>query len=144
MNFHSYFYMWPIVCVQNVIGAGMMYQIIKYLKSKQLGFQTLLDNLYIQLMEYWIIEASMYSVAFILFEMEVTNWILAWIIGFGTYLSIVLSSIHLMVCLLFQIVLILFQDKIEGFEDQKILSYTRQVLKVFSTFKRNQSPSILY
>ena len=122
----------------------MMYQITKYLKSKQLGFQTLLDNLYIQLMEYWIIEASMYSVAFILFEMEVTNWILAWIFGFGIYLSIVLSSIHLMVCLLFQIVLIWFQDKMEGFEDQKILSYTRQVLKVFSTFKRNQSPSILY
>ena len=122
---NSNIYMWPIVCVQNVIGAGMMYQIIKYLKSKQLGFQTLLDSLYIQLMEYWIIEASMYSAAFTLLEMEVTNWILAWIFGFGTYLIVVLSSIHLMVCLLFQIVLIWFQDKIEGFEDLKILNYTR-------------------
>ena len=98
----------------------MMYQITKYLKSKQLGYQTILDSLYIQLMEYWIIEASMYSIVYILFEMEVTNWFLAWIFGFGTYLAVVLRSIHLMVCLLFQILLI----KIEAFEDQKILSYT--------------------
>ena len=132
MDFHSYFYMWPIVCVQNVIGAGIMYQIINYLKSKQLGFQTLLDCLYIQLMEYWIIEASMYSIAYALFEMQVTNWILAWIFGFGIYLAIALSSIHLMVCLLFQIVLIWFQDKIEDFEDQKVLTCIRQVLTVFS------------
>ena len=119
-------YLTPVVLVQTALGAAMIYQIIDYLKLKPLGDQTLLDGLYIQLMEYWILESIFFLLGIEFFEdKEVTHWILTWIIGFGWYLVTILSSIHLIVCLTIQFVLIWYQDKIEEYEDSKVLNIIR-------------------
>lgn len=115
----------PIQLGIGASGACLMYQIISYLKSKPLGFQTLLDGIYIQLMECWILEGTLIIIGSILVTVDNVHWILAWIFGFGLYLSLILSAIHLIICLMFQIVLIWYQDKLEEFEDKKVLRWIR-------------------
>ena len=109
-----------------------MIQIIKYLKSKPLGFQTLMDSLYIQLIQYWILESFMTFVTIILIQIQENNWILAWLVGFGTYLAMLLSSLHLIICLIFQIQLIWYQSVSDTFEDEKVLEYIRYKFKINS------------
>ena len=111
-----------------IFGFAMMYQIIKYLKFKPLGYQTLMDSLYAQLIQYWMLESFMIFVTIILIEIPEKYWILAWLVGFGTYLSLLLSSIHLISCLIFQINLIWFQNVLERFEDERVLKYIRYVM----------------
>ena len=98
-----------IISIFGTLGIAMMFQIIKYLKSKPLGFQTLMDSLYIQLIQYWILESSLTFVTIILIQLQENDWILAWLVGFGTYLAMLLSSIHLLICLIFQILLFWYQ-----------------------------------
>ena len=119
-----------IVSIFGTLGIAMMFQIIKYLKSKPLGFQTLMDSLYIQLIQYWILESSLTFVTIILIQIQENNWILAWLVGFGTYLAMLLSSIHLLICLIFQILLIWYQSIFDPFEDGKILKYIRYKFKI--------------
>ena len=118
-------YLAPVVLVQTALGAAIIYQIIDYLKLKPIGEQTLLDGLYIQLMEYWMLESIFVAIGIECFEDKISHWILAWIVGFGWYLVTILNSIHLIVCLTIQIVLIWYQDKIEGYEDSKVLNIIR-------------------
>ena len=119
-----------IVSIFGTLGIAMMFQIIKYLKSKPLGFQTLMDSLYIQLIQYWVLESSLTFVTIILIQIQENNWILAWLVGFGTYLAMLLSSIHLLICLIFQILLIWYQSIFDPFEDGKILKYIRYKFKI--------------
>ena len=121
-----------IVSIFGTLGIGMMFQIMKYIKSKPLGFQTLMDSLYIQLIQYWILESFLTFVTIILIQIQENNWFLAWLIGFGTYLAMLLSSIHLLICLIFQILLIWYQSIFDTFEDEKILKYIRYKLKINS------------
>ena len=115
----------PIQLGIGACGACLMSQIISYLKSKPLGFQTLLDGIYIQLMECWILEGTLIIIGSILATVDDLHWVLAWIFGFGLYLALILSAIHLIVCLMFQIFLIWYQDKIEEFEDKNVLRWIR-------------------
>ena len=121
-----------IVSIFGTLGIAMMFQIIKYLKSKPLGFQTLMDSMYIQLIQYWILESFLTFVTIVLIQIQENNWILAWLVGFGTYLAMLLSSIHLLICLIFQILLIWYQSIFDIFEDEKILRYIRYNLKINS------------
>ena len=138
-------YLTPVVLVQSALGAAIIYQIIDYLKHKALGFQTILDGLYIQLMEYWMLEIIVLVLWVECFEDKITHWILAWIVGFGGFLVTFLSAVHLIVCLTFQILLICYQNKIEELDDRKVLKVVRSVIFNVQTFTSTiNSPVFIY
>ena len=80
-----------------------------------------LDDLYIQLHEYWIVEGMIIYGAVTIYELQETSWILSWIFGFGCYLFFLLASFHLLVCLIFRIILIFSHSTFEEIEDKYIL-----------------------
>ena len=65
------------------LGIYLMYYIRLYLRSKPPGLKTLLDELYSQLHEYWIVEGIIIYGAVTIYELQETSWILSWIFGFG-------------------------------------------------------------
>ena len=107
------------------LGIYLMYYIRLYLRSKPPGFKTILDELYIQLHEYWIVEGMIFYGAVTIYELQETSWILSWIFGFGYYLLFLLASFHLLVCLIFRIFLIFSHSTFEEIEDKYILGTIR-------------------
>ena len=106
-------------------GLYLMYCIIHYLKNKPPGLKTILDGLHIQLLQYWMIEAVVSYLFITLFEFQVRSWILSWIVGFGVHLILLLTSLHLLVCLVFRILLIFHYYVLEEVSDKRILRWTR-------------------
>ena len=106
-------------------GLYLMYCIIHYLKNKSPGLKTILDGLHIQLLQYWMIEAVVSYLFITLFEFQVRSWILSWIVGFGVHLILLLTSLHLLVCLVFRILLIFHYYVLEEVSDKRILRWTR-------------------
>ena len=100
-------------------------RIIKHIKSKAFGTQTLLDALYIQLLQNWVFEGAFHAAVFTLVELNHTSVISSWIVGWGTYTMIVLSSIHVVFCLVSRIARIFANDYMDRFGDNKILWSTR-------------------
>ena len=60
-------------------GFYLMCYIRNYLRNKPPGFKTILDDLYIQLHEYWIVEGMIIYGAVTIYELQETSWILSWI-----------------------------------------------------------------
>ena len=106
-------------------GFYLMYSIGNYLRNKPLGLNTLLDRLYIQLHEYWIIDGILVYGVVTIYELQETSWILSWIFGFGWYLFFLLASFHLLVCLILRIILIFSHSTLEKIEDKYILGTIR-------------------
>ena len=106
-------------------GFYLMCYIRNYLRNKPPGFKIILDDLYIQLHEYWIVEGMIIYGAVTIYELQETSWILSWIFGFGCYLFFLLASFHLLVCLIFRIILIFSHSTFEEIEDKYILGTIR-------------------
>ena len=122
-NFPVFPLMWSFI----LVGWYVINRIIKYIKSKPIGTQTLLDSLYVQLLQKWTFEGFMYAMICTLVELQHTSMISSIIVGWGTYLAIMLSSIHSICCLFYRIILIFCPDFLENVEDKKILTITRYV-----------------
>ena len=120
----------PLMWILIIVGWYVINRIIKYIKSKPIGTQTLLDGLYVQLLQKWTFEGFMYAMICTLVELQHTSTISSIIVGWGTYLAIMLSSVHSICCLFYRIILIFSPDFLENVEDKKILTITRYVYLV--------------
>ena len=85
--------------------------------------QTLLDGLYIQLLNNWFLEGVMYLMVYTLLDLQLTSWTITWIFGWGMYLSYISSVIHLICCLIYRISTIFFHDYIKSLRIQRFLRY---------------------
>ena len=117
--------MFPFLWCLIIMGWYVFYRIIGHIKSKAFGTQTLLDVLYIQLLQNWVFEGVFQAALFTLVEQNHTSLVSSWIVGWGAYAMVVLSSIHVVFCLLSRIALIFASDYMDRFEDCKILWFTR-------------------
>ena len=109
-----------------ILGTYLYSQVIRYLKDKPPANQTLLDGIYIQLFQYLIIEGWMIGITLSTKEIFGTvPWILAVILGWGTYISRNLFGIHLFICLFVKYVLIFKQEVSEEVDDNCILKWSR-------------------
>ena len=106
-------------------GSYLRYYIAHYLKNKPPGFKTILDCQHIQLLQYWTLESVANYAFATLYEFEVTSWTLSWIVGFGGYLVLILTSLHLFICLVFRVILIFYHHTIEEIPDKSIMKITR-------------------
>ena len=107
------------------IGLFAIHTIADYVKQK--CNQTLLDGLYIQLLNNWFLEGIMYMMVYTLLDLQLTSWTITWIFGWGMYLSYIFSVIHLICCLLYRISTIFFHDYIETLRVQRFLRFVRLV-----------------
>ena len=119
MSFESYLVAvtWGIVC----LGVYLMFNLIKYLKEKPPGMQTLLDGIHQQLLWIWIVESSMLLVMVSLVNWGFKSYPTALIFGYGTFVIICMSSIYQMICVVARIGLVFFQETIEDFPEDHIL-----------------------
>ena len=118
-----YFESYLVAVTWGIVGLGvyLMFNIIKYLKEKPPGMQTLLDGIHQQLLWIWIVESSMLLVMVSLVNWGFKSYPTALIFGYGTFVIICMSSIHLMICVVTRIGLVFFQETIEDFLEDHIL-----------------------
>ena len=113
----------PFMWIMLSIGLFAIHTIADYVKQK--CNQTLLDGLYIQLLNNWFLEGVMYLMVYTLLDLQLTSWTITWIFGWGMYLSYILSVIHLIYCLIYRISTIFFHDYTESLRIQRFLRYVR-------------------
>ena len=108
---------WGIVA----FGSYLMFCIIKHIKEKPPGAQTLLDGIHQQMLWIWMMENFMLLVMTSLVTWGFESYVTAWIFGYGTMVVIYLSSIHLMICVVTRIGLVFCQEAIENILEDHIL-----------------------
>ena len=108
---------WGIVA----FGSYLMFCIIKYIKEKPPGAQTLLDGIHQQMLWIWMMENFMLLMVTSLVTWGFKSYVTAWIFGYGTSVIIYLSSIHLMICVATRIGLVFCQEAIENILEDHIL-----------------------
>ena len=111
--------------ILSVIGCFVFYNIQKYLKSKAPGSKTLLDEFYIKLFLYWIFES--YYISFLMslkMIWEAMPLSLVVLLFNANILVIIVPFLHLLFCLLCNMILILKPTINDGIEDKKIVYIT--------------------
>ena len=92
----------PLMWILILVGWYVINRIIKYIKSKPIGTQTLLDGLYVQLLQKWTFEGFMYAMVCTLVELQHTSMISSIMVGWmGNILgdNAEFSSFHLLLVL---------------------------------------------
>ena len=103
------------------LGSYLTYCILKYIKEKPPGAQTLLDGIHRQMFWIWVVENRMVLLCDTIIIWGFKSEITAWIFGYGTLFVVAVSAIHLMICVVTRIVLVFFQDVIEMIPEDLIL-----------------------
>ena len=107
------------------LGAYLASNLLDYLKNKPLGQQTLLDILYAQMFEYWVITFFGFLIIFCLIEITPVPWIVAMIIGWSTTFGAICAHISVIISGSVKFALIFRQDILENYSDDTVKSFLR-------------------
>ena len=142
------------------LGSYLTFRILKHIKEKPPGAQTLLDGIHHQMLWIWMVQNWMVllQVGFtkvvlrqvvlrqfdprkivqrqfihklvMVFKVTIGNWgfksvVTAWMFGYGTYVFIFISAVHLLICVVTRIGLVFFQDVFESVPEDYILMGTK-------------------
>ena len=100
---------------------------LDYLKNKPLGQQTLLDILYAQMFEYWVLSYFGFLTIFSLIEITPVPWIVAMVIGWSTTYVAISAHISIIISGSVKFILIVKQEILENIADDTIQTFLRQV-----------------
>ena len=106
------------------LGSYLTSCILKYIKEKPPGAQTLLDGIHRQMFWIWVVENWMVLLRDTIIIWGFKSEITAWIFGYGTLFVVAISAIHLMICVVTRIGLVFFQEDIESIPEYHILKGT--------------------
>ena len=109
------------VCV--LIGSYLLYQLILYMKNKAPGHQSLLDSLYQDLFQKWIVSTFMVTIAISMWELEIKSWTASMIFGWPSFAFIVRGHIHLMLCGIVKFGLTFHPGKMEAIPERLTKQY---------------------
>ena len=109
------------------LGAYLAYHLLDYLKNKPLGQQTLLDILYAQMFEYWVLSYFGFLTIFSLIEITPVPWIVAMVIGWSTTYIAISAHISIIISGSVKLILIVKQEMLESIADDTIQTILRQV-----------------
>ena len=109
----------------SMIGGYVFINVQRYLESKTPGTKTLLDEFYIKLISYWMLEGS-YCLCDTALRLSWPNfpWILDVLIVYTLILVLQLSPLHLFFSLLCNIILIFKPALVEEVDDKKVIRLT--------------------
>ena len=109
----------------SMIGGYVFINVQRYLESKAPGTKTLLDEFYIKLISYWMLEGS-YCLCDTALRLSWPNfpWILDVLIVYTLILVLQLSPLHLFFSLLCNIILVFLPALVEEIEDKKVIQLT--------------------
>ena len=113
----------PFMWIPLLIGLFAIHTIKDYVKQK--CDQTVLDGLYIQLLNNWFLEGVMYILVYTLLDLQLTSWKITLIFGWGMYFSYISSVIHLICCLIYRILTIFFTNHFDSFKATRVLRSVR-------------------
>ena len=103
-----------------VFGVYIYYYLIRYMKDKPLGLQSLLDILYSQLLKLVVGTAFMVCMNYTLILIKCQSWPLAIIFGYGTWIFIIGGITHFILCGVFRFMLICFPLRMEALSEKQI------------------------
>ena len=111
--------------ILSILRCFVLFNIKKYLKAKAPGSKTLLDEFYVKLISYWIFEIC-YLLAFMSVKMlwGTMPWQLFVLLFNINVLVILVPFLHLLFCLLCNLVLLFNPAMIEEIDDKKIIKVT--------------------
>ena len=108
--------------VLSIVGCFVLFNLKKYLKSKAPGSKTLLDEFYIKMFLYWIFES--YYISFLMSLKMIWETMplgLVVLLFNANVLVIIVPFLHLLFCLLCNMILIFKPTINDGIEDKKII-----------------------
>ena len=100
-------------------GVYALHCIVKYVKNKPPCQQSMLDGIQIQMFNLWIVEYIMLLLILTLMMMGIKSFVLSIVFGFGVYAIIVMSSVHLVICVLTRIGLVYHQAALESIDEKR-------------------------
>ena len=113
--------------LSSIIGCYLIYNVRRYLKTKAPGTKTILDEFYVILFTYWIVEDVFWEVIFfqanVLKDLEIP-WLWSVVIVNAGTLILLLSHIHLLVSLLVNIILIYAPQVSEELDETFVIRLT--------------------
>ena len=114
-----------IALILSTIGGFVLNNVQRYLESKAPGTKTLMDEFYIKLISYWMLEGS-YCLCDTALRLSWPNfpWILDVLIVYTLILVLQLSPLHLSFSLLCNIILVFKPALVEEIEDKKVIQLT--------------------
>ena len=114
-----------IALILSTIGGFVLNNVQRYLESKAPGTKTLMDEFYIKLISYWMLEGS-YCLCDTALRLSWPNfpWILDVLIVYTLILVLQLSPLHLFFSLLCNIILVFKPALVEEIEDKKVIQLT--------------------
>ena len=114
-----------IALILSTIGGFVLNNVQRYLESKAPGTKTLMDEFYIKLISYWMLEGS-YCLCDTALRLSWPNfpWILDVLIVYTLILVLQLSPLHLFFSLLCNIILLFKPALVEEIEDKKVIQLT--------------------
>ena len=114
-----------IALILSTIGGFVLNNVQRYLESKAPGTKTLMDEFYIKLISYWMLEGS-YCLCDTALRLSWPNfpWIMDVLIVYTLILVLQLSPLHLFFSLLCNIILVFKPALVEEIEDKKVIQLT--------------------
>ena len=108
--------------ILGTMGNYLIFNVQKYLETKAPGAKTKLDEFYIKLLSYWILECLWFVATqpFLTFWKDIP-WLLLVMIVSATNLIFIVSHLHLLLCLVCNIVMIYKPNLIEDLDDKKAI-----------------------
>ena len=111
----------------------MFFSIIKYLKSKSLASQTVLDEVYVLLFYYYMVCYSVGCLCLTIIQVigEIP-WAFAFILGWAQATIHILLALQIFIAMMVKFCLVYYASNLNNFSDRQILRICRYVCIVSS------------
>ena len=104
----------------------LFFSIIKYLKSKSLATQTILDDVYVLLFYYYMICYSVGCLCLTIIQVigEIP-WAFAFILGWAQATIHILLALQIFIAMIVKLCLVYYNSSLNNFSDRQILRFCR-------------------
>ena len=104
----------------------LFFSIIKYLKSKSLATQTILDEVYVLLFYYYMICYSVGCLCLTIIQVigEIP-WAFAFILGWAQATIHILLALQIFIAMIVKLCLVYYNSSLNNFTDRQILRFCR-------------------
>ena len=110
--------------ILGIIGNYLIFNIQRYLETKAPGAKTTLDEFYIKLLSYWVYECLWFVVTQPLLTLwKDMPWLLLVVLVNAANLILMVSHLHLFLCLMCNILMIYKPSVVEGIDDKKAIRF---------------------
>ena len=110
--------------ILGTMGNYLIFNVQKYLETKAPGAKTKLDEFYIKLLSYWVFECLWFVVTQPLLTLwKDMPWLLLVVLVNAANLILMVSHLHLFLCLMCNILMIYKPSVVEGIDDKKAIRF---------------------